>query len=58
MRFIRGDSLADAINRYHDPNGPYLDPTKRSLQLRELLGRFLDVCDAVAYAHSRGRAPP
>ena len=54
MRFIRGDSLADAINRFHDPNGPYVDPAKRSLQLRELLGRFLDVCDAVAYAHSRG----
>jgi eukaryotic-like serine/threonine-protein kinase len=54
MRFIRGDSLADAINRFHDPNGPYVDPTKRSLQLRELLGRFLDVCDALAYAHSRG----
>ena len=54
MRFIRGDSLADAINRYHDPNGPYVDPARRSLQLRELLGRFLDVCDAIAYAHSRG----
>ena len=54
MRFIRGDSLADAINRYHDPAGPFLDPTRRSLQLRELLGRFLDVCDALAYAHSRG----
>ncbi len=54
MRFIRGDSLADAINRYHDPDGPYVDPAKRSLQLRELLGRFLDVCNAMAYAHSRG----
>ena len=54
MRFIRGDSLADAINRFHDPSGPYVDPAKRSLQLRELLGRFLDVCDALAYAHSRG----
>jgi len=54
MRFIGGDSLADAIDRYHDPNGPYVDPTKKSLQLRELLGRFLDVCDALAYAHSRG----
>ena len=54
MRFIRGDSLADAINRFHDPAGPFIDPVKRSLQLRELLGRFLDVCDAMAYAHSRG----
>ena len=31
MRFIRGDSLADTINRYHDPNGPFVDPTKKSL---------------------------
>ena len=54
MRFIRGDSLADAINRFHDPAGPFFDPVKRSLELRELLGRFLDVCDAMAYAHSRG----
>ena len=54
MRFIRGDSLADAINRFHDPAGPFIDPVKRSLQLRELLSRFLDVCDAMAYAHSRG----
>ena len=54
MRFIRGDSMAEAINRYHDPDGPYADPARRSMQLRELLGRFLDVCDALAYAHSRG----
>ena len=54
MRMIRGDSLADAINRFHDPDGPYRDPAGKALQLRELLGRFLDVCDALAYAHSRG----
>jgi tetratricopeptide (TPR) repeat protein/tRNA A-37 threonylcarbamoyl transferase component Bud32 len=54
MRFIRGDSLADAINRFHDPSGPFVETTKRSLQLRELLGRFLDVCNSMAYAHSRG----
>src|SRR5262249_15588922 len=27
---------------------------ERSLALRELLGRFVDVCNAIAYAHSRG----
>ena len=30
MRFIRGDSLADAVNRFHDPVGPYVDPTRRT----------------------------
>ncbi len=54
MRFIQGDSLAEAINRFHDPDGPFRDPGLRTLQLRELLGRFLDVCDALSYAHSRG----
>jgi len=52
MRFVRGDSLQDAIQRFHGPDGPR-DSTARTLALRELLGRFLDVCDAIAYAHSR-----
>ena len=30
------------------------DPGRRALALRKLLRRFLDVCNAVAYAHSRG----
>ena len=30
------------------------DPGRRSLELRQLLRRFLDVCNAIAYAHSRG----
>jgi serine/threonine-protein kinase len=84
MRFIRGDSLQEAIGRFHvrsmapaatqrrrraeggerrnaiqeshraDPVRP--DDTKgsRDLELRKLLRRFLDVCNAVDYAHSRG----
>ncbi len=53
MRFVRGDSLQDAIKRFHGPDGPR-DATARTLALRDLLGRFLDVCDAISYAHSRG----
>ena len=30
------------------------DPGRRSLELRKLLRRFLDVCNAIDYAHSRG----
>jgi serine/threonine-protein kinase len=53
MRFIDGESsLKDAIRRYHD--GTPSDPGARALQLQELLRRFLDVCNAVAYAHARG----
>jgi serine/threonine protein kinase len=54
MRFIKGDSLKDAIERYHGTDGNGLEPGERSLEFRKLLGRFVDVCNAIAYAHSRG----
>ncbi len=51
MRFVRGRTLKDAVAAYHERRkrkqaGP--------LELRELLGAFVQVCQAVAYAHSRG----
>jgi serine/threonine protein kinase len=55
MRFIRGESLKEAIERFHKTEKQnYRDSRQRALELRELLGRFIDVCDAIAYAHSRG----
>jgi tetratricopeptide (TPR) repeat protein/tRNA A-37 threonylcarbamoyl transferase component Bud32 len=54
MRFIRGDSLKDAITRFHQADTGRRDPGERALELRQLLGRFVAVCNAVAYAHSRG----
>jgi serine/threonine protein kinase len=54
MRFIKGDNLKDAIARFHEADAPGRDPGERALALRELLRRFLDVCNAMAYAHSRG----
>jgi serine/threonine protein kinase/tetratricopeptide (TPR) repeat protein len=51
MRFIRGDSLKQAIARFHSSTA---DAGQRSLELRGLLGRFVDVCNAIEYAHSRG----
>jgi serine/threonine protein kinase len=54
MRFIRGDSLQDAVARFHQADVPGRDEGERTLALRQLLGRFVDVCNAVAYAHSRG----
>src|SRR5205085_677455 len=54
MRFIKGDNLNDAIERFHKVDLPGRDPGERTLALRRLLGRFIDVCNAVAYAHSRG----
>jgi serine/threonine protein kinase len=54
MRFIKGDNLKEAICRFHAAEHPGRDPGERSLALRQLLRRFVDVCNAVAYAHSRG----
>src|SRR5437868_4471590 len=54
MRFIRGDSLKEAIEAFHADERMKSDPSRRSLELRKLLRRFLDVCNAIEYAHSRG----
>jgi serine/threonine-protein kinase len=54
MRFIRGDSLKEAIDRYHGDETLKRDLSRRSLELRKLLRRFTDVCNAIDYAHSRG----
>jgi serine/threonine protein kinase len=54
MRFIRGDSLADAIKRYHQRPANAAAGSERNVEFRQLLGRFNDVCNAIAYAHSRG----
>jgi Flp pilus assembly protein TadD len=54
MRFIKGDTLKDAVDRFHRAEVRGRDPGERALALRELLARFVAVCNAVAYAHSRG----
>src|SRR5262249_36108796 len=54
MRFSRGDSLKEAIERFHADAVLRTDPGRRSLELRKLLRRFTDVCNAIGYAHSRG----
>jgi serine/threonine-protein kinase len=53
MRFIQGDNLKDAIALFHQEKEA-LPTGVRTLRLRQLLGRFVAVCNTVAYAHSRG----
>jgi len=53
MRFIRGDNLMEAIRRFHGTDFKH-DPGARALGLQKLLRRFLDVCNAIDYAHGRG----
>ena len=52
MRLVRGSSLEQAIREFHAVSGP-LDG-ERSIEFRKLLSRFVNVCDAIGYAHSRG----
>lgn len=52
MRFVEGETLKNAIDRYHE--APVGDLTARALGFRDLLSRFVAVCNTVAYAHSRG----
>ncbi len=69
MRFIKGDSLKEAIDAFHQRTstkspslsveegrggGAGAPPGSRDLALRKLLRRFIDVCNAIDYAHSRG----
>jgi serine/threonine-protein kinase len=55
MRFIRGESMAAAIERLHARDGDL--PTangSRRLAYRNLLSRLTTVCRTIAYAHGRG----
>ncbi len=54
MRMIRGKSLQDAIEEYHDQSNTTRSAGDRILALRDLIQRFIDVCNAIEYAHSRG----
>ncbi len=60
MRFIHGETLSTAIQRFHEARkaeGEKASPRSSStwgVEFQQLLRRFLDVCDAMEYAHSRG----
>lgn len=53
MRFIKGDSLKDATDQFHSANRNS-QAAFGTLEFRKLLQRFIDVCNAIEYAHSRG----
>lgn len=54
MRFIQGDSLKGAIANFHAARAkdPGLEGD-RLVEFRKMIGRFVDVCQAIHYAHSR-----
>jgi serine/threonine-protein kinase len=52
MRFVDGETLQEAVDRFHRADLPI--GTGRALGLMSLIRRFVDVCEAIAYAHSKG----
>jgi serine/threonine protein kinase len=59
MRFIQGETLADAMRAFHDEVGRMDDAASRreafaSAKFRQLLTRFVSFCNTIAFAHSRG----
>ncbi|MFM9963051.1 MAG: protein kinase domain-containing protein [Planctomycetaceae bacterium] len=51
MRFIKGDSLQEASAAFHKSGSS--SPYDQDLWFRNLIKRLIDVCNAIAYAHSR-----
>ncbi|WP_422924738.1 WD40 repeat domain-containing serine/threonine protein kinase [Singulisphaera sp. PoT] len=56
MRFIEGETLRAAIERFHQGKDrkAAANSIERELAFRRLLGSLIDACNAVAFAHSRG----
>ena len=55
MRLIEGETLKQAIERFHGKQGRAArNPASETWLSAGCLRRFIDACNAVAYAHSRG----
>jgi serine/threonine protein kinase/WD40 repeat protein len=50
MRFVKGQSLHEAFRAFHLARA---GKSPDRLELQKLLGAFIKVCEAIAYAHSR-----
>ena len=54
MRYIDGETMDEAIVRYHQTRVGQGLATEQSIEFRKLLTSFVSVCKTVAYAHNRG----
>jgi serine/threonine-protein kinase len=55
MRYVKGETLKEAIDAFHRANAATKrQSAERTVGLRKLLSRFVAVCEAIHYAHSRG----
>jgi serine/threonine-protein kinase len=53
MRFVKGDTLKEAVDHLHRDRDLAADSAARQREFRNLLRRFLTVCETMEYAHSR-----
>jgi serine/threonine-protein kinase len=53
MRLIQGNSLKEELQEFHSQE-KLNDKSLHSVRFRKLLSNFVDICQAVSYAHSRG----
>jgi len=53
MRFIRGETLQQAVERYHRTYPPGKDIGAGAIAFQKLLRSFLTVCQTIGYAHSQ-----
>ncbi len=51
MRFIQGKTLSEVIREYYE-SADSRDESDRVLEMRQILNRFIDVCNTVHYAHN------
>ena len=54
MRFIKGDGFDVAIDQFYKTDWSKSEAGRGTLEQRRLLRCFVDVCNAIEYAHSRG----
>jgi eukaryotic-like serine/threonine-protein kinase len=54
MPLIEGKTLEESIEAFHGDETLRHDSGQGSLRFRELIQRFITVCDTVAYAHDQG----
>jgi eukaryotic-like serine/threonine-protein kinase len=54
MRFVHGTSFAEAIKQFQQSPRVGHQIRSKSLEFRRLLSRFLSVCGAIEFAHTRG----
>ena len=52
MKFVHGQTLTKVLQEFHASNG--VDTNDWHVRWRRILDVFVDLCEAVAYAHSRG----